>query len=63
MLHKRVHRLPAERLSEFLGADRLVGELQLVEHPLQRQRHRLGRVVVLGGHFVHSLATHREGAG
>lgn len=42
-------------LGELLGANRSVGELQFVEHPLQRQRHALGRVVALGGHLVDSL--------
>lgn len=44
-----------EGLGEFLGADRFVAVLQLVENPLQCQGNALGGVISLCGHHVHRL--------
>lgn len=56
VLHERIESLPAERARELLGADRLLGELEVVEDSLKRVRHALELVVVLGGHLVNRFA-------
>ena len=45
-----------ERLCEFLGANGLVTELQLVKDSLQSECHTLGRVITLCGHLVYRLS-------
>lgn len=47
-------------LGEFLGADRFVAVLQLVENPLQSQGNALGWVVSLCGHHVHRLESQED---
>lgn len=56
MLHEGVNRVPTEALGELLGADGLVGKLQLVENALEGERHRPCAVIRLRGHLVHRLA-------
>lgn len=50
-----VYRALPKGFGEFLGANRLVAVLQLIEDPLQCQGDALGRVITLRGHHVYCL--------